>query len=137
MQDFKSVYIKIVLLKDDQDDSKALELIQENYKIQTQLKGIFVDLCLIALSSNDLAAFLASDFLIRSLNLVPLDDLNVYNLTGAEVIDYANPITHPNEVNQLVDFVLKHQIPPQPLENIRSVFYLGKIFKSKNHHEFF
>lgn len=118
------------ILKDDKDDSKIREFIQETQAVTEQFNKIFIRFVPMADVSNfrDLkVAFIASNTLTRSLNLKKLPDLDYNNLIGETVWDYENRVVHAKRLKHLLDFVLERQIPPDTTcENIEGVFYLGK-----------
>lgn len=123
----RPVLIKVLLLKEDKDDTHIRELIEEYYKIKEQQKTIYVKLCVTAIVLRIKVAFLAFDQTRLLCHLEPLKSLDHHNLIGANVIDYANPYIHPNVVDQFIDFKLERKIPAKPSKNIESVFYLGKM----------
>lgn len=125
-QDSQSLFMKIFLLKDDKDDKLAHEFIQEFYKIKEQRVQIYTKLCLKAIVMVMKLSFIAYDVEQLPQDLENLGELDYNNLTGAEVIDYVNSVTYPNDNEQLVEFSLEHQIPAKPSENIEAVFYMGK-----------
>lgn len=125
----KSVSIKIVMLSEDEDDSKIFEIIHEAFAIREQFKDIYVQLYRLAKISNYFVAFAAFGTLKKILNLNQLQTPNFTHLTGEIVWDYLNPITHPNDTSQLEDFYLGYRIPSIQSESVLGVFYLAKIQK--------
>lgn len=133
IKDSRSVSIKIVILKEDKDDSKIRELFKAFYIVKEQFKQFFVDMSLLAGTLSFLVAFVAFDIHAPPLNQQQLPSLSYYNLTGANVIDYVNPMTHKEEYDQLLDFVLERLIPAKSADDIEAVCYMGKqILHSNN-----
>lgn len=115
------------MLKEDTDDLNSRELIQEYHQIKQQLP-ILTHLCLLAKVSNQKYskfAFLAFDPLRNFHKLNPLQDLDYNKLTGAIAWDYVNPVTNPNQRDQLFSFVLGRRIPPKASKHIEGVFYIA------------
>lgn len=72
-------------------------------------------------------AFIAFDPSRNSYEFNKLSDLDYNNLTGNKVWDYVNPITHPDDKEQLLDFIIERKIPTKPSKYVESAFYMGKI----------
>lgn len=88
-------------------------------------------MCFAIKTLNTLVSFVAFDSAQHLNELKELQCLNYNNLTGAEVWDYVNPVTHPNEKDHLIDFFLERQIPIKGSKAIEAVFYLAIINKKR------
>lgn len=127
------ITIRIVMQKDDENDTSVREIIEEFYQITEQLPHIYAYLNVEAkLQRNDIA-FLAFDNERLSHNLTKLEDLDLNkSLIGADVKDYVNLSLHPKQSNKcLSDFKLDLHIPSKESDNADGVFYSGKKMKSK------